>query len=61
MNTENTSVRQVVTPIGEGTLVGWDKDNTRYLVRVSRKNSNIEIQSPCIFKFFNVNEIEEIE
>lgn len=60
LDNSNHNVRQVKTPIGIGTLNGYDEDTKKYQVQVSRKNATVEIQSPCVFRFFTAEELDEI-
>jgi hypothetical protein len=60
IDTTNKQVRRVITPIGEGTIDGWDGEKS-YLVQITKADATIQIQSPCIFRFFNVDELAEVK
>ena len=60
LNTNNHAARKVKTPVGPGMLNGYDKDTDKYQVQISRKDCTVEIESPCLFKFYSAEELEEI-
>lgn len=62
LDINNKQVRRVQTPIGEWMLDGIDFTihPPLFHVRISKKDSKTEIQSPCIFKFFTAEELHEI-
>jgi len=53
-------VRRVKTAHGEGTLMAIDPDTHEYQVRISRKDSTVPIEGPCVFKYFTAEELDEI-
>lgn len=60
IDTTNRQVRRVITPIGEGTIDGWD-GASNYLVQITKEDATIPVQGPCIFRFFDVNELAEVK
>jgi hypothetical protein len=60
LDTTNATIRRVKTPVGEGMLDAIDPSTGEYQVRISRKDAKPPIQSPCIFKQFKAEELDEL-
>lgn len=60
LDTTNRDIRRVKTAQGEGTLMAIDPDTHEYQVCISRKDSTVPIEGPCVFKCWKAEELDEI-
>jgi len=61
LDANNKDIRRVQTPIGPGMLSSIDPDTGKYQVKILKKDCTVAIESPCLFKFYSAEELEEIK
>ena len=57
----NTTIGRVKTALGEGTLIEFDLQANKYLVRFSKKDYAKEIQGNFVFDLLSAEELEEVK